>query len=547
MGTKQRIQVYDTTLRDGNQATAIGLSCTDKLSIASRLHDLGVHYIEGGWPTPSNVVDAEFFAKTRRSPFRDKLAVFGSTRRKHTTCGRDELVQTMVKAGTRVATVFGKSWDLHVESVLGTSLPENLAMIGDTVRYLKRYFDEVLFDAEHFFDGCRENSAYALETLHAAQQAGADCIVLCDTNGGMLPEEFRALYAAAAEAVSAPLGIHTHNDSGCAAANTFQAVQLGAVHVQGTINGLGERCGNANLCTIIPGLQLKLGYAVLAPQRLARLTEASVFVSEVANISHDIRQPYVGEAAFSHKAGTHADGVRKVRRSFEHVPPESVGNARRFVVSDQAGTSTILAKLTNIAPGVSKRDPRVRAVLKRILALEAEGFQFEAADASFELVVREMLGQFREPFDVNGFRTIGEHLESGDIRAEATIKVAHGGSAEHTASDGDGPVNALDNALRKALVRFFPSLASVKLEDYKVRVLDASDGTEAKVRVLIESSDGRQRWGTIGVSTNIIEASWQALVDSLKYKLMKESLAQPRRRAKRKRPAPKRRQSKRGM
>jgi 2-isopropylmalate synthase len=525
MGKQQAITIYDTTLRDGNQALGMHLSSADKLRIAAKLAELGLPYIEGGWPTPGNVVDLEFFARGCQAAFRDRLVVFGSTRRKGVTCAKDALLQSLVKCGTRTATLFGKSWDLHVKHVIGATPDENLDMIAESVAYLTRHFAEVFYDAEHFFDGYRANPDYALKTLAVAAQAGARCVVLCDTNGGTLPGEFLDMFRAVRAQFAAPLGVHMHNDAGCAVANTFLAVREGALHVQGTINGLGERCGNANLCTIIPGLQLKRGCRILSDAQLARLTEVSIVVSEVANIAHDMRQPYVGESAFSHKAGTHADGVRKVRESFEHVAPESVGNSRRFVVSDQAGSSTILARLSALEPGLDKHDPRVKAVLKRILELEAAGYQFEAADGSFELIAREVLGHFREPFDVKGFRVIEEHLENGNLLSEATIKVAHDGKSEHTAANGDGPVNALDNALRKALVRFFPSLASVKLEDYKVRVLDATEGTEAKVRVLIESSDGFERWGTVGVSTNIIEASWLALVDGLKYKLMKEHMA----------------------
>ncbi len=519
------ICVYDTTLRDGNQALGITLSSADKVNVAQRLADLGLPYLEGGWPTPNNAVDNGFFAAASKTPLRDRLVAFGSTRRKDTTCERDPLVQMLVKSGARSVTVFGKSWDLHVRKVIGTTFTENLDMIAETVSYLKKHFDKVFYDAEHFFDGYRSRPEYALETLGAAHQAGADCIVLCDTNGGLLPGELLETYRDVKQRFTAPLGVHMHNDAGCAVANTLLAVDEGAVHVQGTINGLGERCGNANLCSIIPSLQLKRGLPILKEEQLARLTEVSIYVSEIANIAHDIRQPYVGESAFSHKAGTHADGVRKVRESFEHVSPESVGNVRRFVLSDQAGTSTILARLANIGMKIDKGDPRAKALLKHILDMEAEGYQFEAAGGTFELVVREVLGQFTQPFVVNGFRVIEEHLENGELRSEATIKVTHDGREEHTAADGDGPVNALDNALRKALVRFFPSLASVKLEDFKVRVLDAAAGTEAKVRVLIESFDGKERWGTIGVSTNIIEASWLALVDSLEYKLMREHVA----------------------
>jgi len=522
--TNPPVTIYDTTLRDGNQAIGIGLSLNDKLHIAEKLHDLGMHYIEGGWPTPGNQVDIEFFNRAQKSSFRDVVTVFGSTRRSGVTCSKDPFMQRLIKSGAKNACIFGKSWDLHVKKVIRTTLSENVDMIASSIGYLKKHFDTVFYDAEHFFDGYIHNRAYALKTLTAAAEAGADCLVLCDTNGGLMPSDFLRIFNEVKECTAAPLGVHMHNDNGCAVACSYLGVQQGAVHVQGTINGLGERCGNANLCTIIPGLQLKMGHRVFTDEQLKSLTPASIYISEVANISHDIRQPYVGESAFSHKAGTHADGVRKVRESFEHVEPESVGNNRRFVVSDQAGASTILERLDGIAEGFTKKDPAVRGLLEKIVRLESEGYQFEAADGSFELIAREALGQFKEPFTVKGFRVTEEKRENGELFSEATIKVEENNVFEHTAAEGDGPVNALDNAVRKALVKFFPALKEVRLEDFKVRVLDERGGTGAKVRVLIESSDQKQRWSTIGVSTNIIEASWIAMVDSLKYKLMKDSL-----------------------
>jgi 2-isopropylmalate synthase len=421
-----------------------------------------------------------------------------------------------------VITIFGKTWDLHVTQVLRTTLKENLAMIHDSVSFLKRHTGEVFYDAEHFFDGYKASPSYALETLATARDAGADVLVLCDTNGGLLPDEFVKIFREVLAAFSCKLGVHMHNDAGCAEANSCLGVVEGADHVQGTINGLGERCGNANLCTIIPNLQLKRGYQLLSPHQLQSLTSVSVFIAEVANTIPDLAQPYVGEAAFSHKAGAHADAVRKVRASFEHVTPESVGNERHFVLSHQAGSATMLEKLKTVLPGIDKKDSRMKKLLLRLKELEAEGYQFEAAEGSFELLTHKMLGRFAAPFDVLGFRVIEEKRENGNVFSEATIKVQENDVVEHTAAEGDGPVNALDNALRKALVKFYPSLATVKLEDFKVRVLDGRDGTEAKVRVLIESSDGEARWATIGVSTNIIEASWLALIDSLQYKLMKE-------------------------
>jgi 2-isopropylmalate synthase len=525
MKTQTRsVAIYDTTLRDGNQAIGIGLSLSDKLDIADKLDELGIHYIEGGWPNPTNPIDSEFYARARQRSYRARLAAFGSTRRPGIACGDDPFMRSLVESQAPVVTIFGKSWDLHVEKVIRTSLDENIAMIGESIAWLKERVDEVVYDAEHFFDGYLRNPHYAVQTLEAARQAGADCIVLCDTNGGVLPDAFLRVYRAVAAAIDAPLGVHMHNDAGCADANSFLGVDEGAVQVQGTINGLGERCGNANLCTIIAGLQLKRGMDIIGDEQLRMLTSSSIFISEISNISHNRRQPYVGESAFSHKAGAHADGVRKIRQSFEHVDPARVGNVRRFVVSDQAGSGTILEKLKDIRPGLDKKDPAVKKLLGHIKELEGFGYQFEAADGSFQLHAREMLGLFSKPFTVRGFRVIEEKRANGEVFSEATIKVEEDGVFEHTAAEGDGPVNALDNALRKALVKFFPELSEVKLDDFKVRVLDGREGTEAKVRVLIESSDGAERWGTIGVSTNIIEASWIALVDSLKYKLMKVRL-----------------------
>jgi 2-isopropylmalate synthase len=522
MRPQKQIQIYDTTLRDGNQALGINLSLTDKLDIAAKLSELGVHYIEGGWPNPTNNVDIEFYKRASRLRLRPRLAVFGSTRRPAVSCATDPFVQALVKVEAPVATIFGKSWDLHVRKVLRVTLEENLALIHDTVSYLASRKDEVVYDAEHFFDGYKHNRDYALSTLAVAQDAGADVIVLCDTNGGTLPAEFLSIWQEVKRHVRCTLGVHTHNDAGCAEANTLLAVGEGATQVQGTINGIGERCGNANLCTVVPDLQLKLGYAVIPPAALRRFTEVSIFVSEVANVAHNIRMPYVGECAFSHKAGAHADGVRKANESFEHVKPESVGNTRQFVVSAQAGSSTILERLGALHSNLDKKDPLVKQLLAKIKELESGGYQFEAADASFELIAQEMLGRFTESFEFKGFRVIEEKRESGDVFSEATIKLKKDGVYEHTAAEGDGPVNALDNALRKALVKFYPNLSEVKLEDFKVRVLDGTQGTGAKVRVLIESSDGRERWGTVGVSANVIEAAWLALVDSLKYKLMKD-------------------------
>jgi 2-isopropylmalate synthase len=522
--TAPQVALYDTTLRDGNQALGMSLSLNDKLRIAEKLDELGMHYIEGGWPNPTNTIDTEFYTKVKKYKLKAKIAAFGSTRRPGSVTSKDPFLEMLVKTGAQVATIFGKSWDLHVREVINTTLEENIAMIAESVHFLKKHMDEVVYDAEHFFDGFKANPDYAMKSILAAQDGGADCIVLCDTNGGMLPDEVLSMFRNVKSQIKTPLGVHLHNDSGCAEASSCLAVLEGAVQVQGTINGLGERCGNANLCTIIPNLQLKRGFQLVTDKQLRMLTTTSVFVTEISNVTPNIRLPYVGEAAFSHKAGAHADGVRKVRQSFEHIPPESVGNQRQFVVSDQAGASTILEKLGTIQPGLDKKDPAVVKLLLKIKDLESNGYQFEAADASFELIAREILGQFKEPFKVMGFRVIEEQRENGDIFSEATIKIQERDQFEHTAAEGDGPVNALDNALRKALVKLYPSLQNVKLEDFKVRVLEGSDGTAAKVRVLIESSDGQSIWGPVGVSTNIIEASWLALIDSMKYKLMKDAI-----------------------
>ncbi len=518
------VTLYDTTLRDGNQGLGVHLSLSDKLRITQKLDELGVHYIEGGWPNPTNEIDLGYYREVKQLKVSARVAAFGSTRRPGIRVGDDEFVKALVESGAPVITMFGKTWDLHVEKVLRTTLEENIAMIGETIAFCRQYAGEVIYDAEHFFDGYRANPGYAMETLRAAHQAGAALIVLCDTNGGLLPDEFLTIWREVLPKVDCRLGIHVHNDSGCADAISCLAVIEGAAQVQGTINGLGERCGNANLCTIIPNLQLKRAVPLISPEQLELLRPVSLFVAEVANLIPAVGQPYVGEAAFSHKAGAHADAVRKVRHSFEHIAPELVGHARQFVVSHQAGSSTMLEKLSTILPNLDKKDPRVKKLLFHIKELETSGYQFEAAEGSFELIARQMLGQFTEPFSVLAFRVIEEKRESGEAYSEATIKVRQNDHVEHTAAEGDGPVNALDHALRKALVRLFPSLAEVKLEDFKVRVLDGRDGTGAKVRVLIESSDGNTRWGTVGVSTNIIEASWLALIDALKFKLMRESL-----------------------
>jgi len=517
------VKIYDTTLRDGAQAEGISFSVDDKIMIAQELDRLGVHYIEGGWPNPTNPKDLSFFIRAKEVNFRNsRIVAFGSTRRTGNAPEKDATLNTLLSAGTESVAIFGKSWDLHVTDVLRTTLDENLRIIEDSISYLKGMGREVIFDAEHYFDGYRNNPEYAIKTLKAAESGGADIIVLCDTNGGCLPSEFRRIVEETKKHISIPFGIHVHNDSGVAVANSIIAVELGATQVQGTINGFGERCGNANLCTVIPNLKLKLGIDCISDEGLKELSRISRFVSEVANVAHDHRQPYVGESAFAHKGGAHVDGVIKITRSFEHIDPELVGNERRFLLSDQAGTSAIVSKLGRIKPGLDKRDPVVQELLKELKRMENEGYSFEAAEGSFELLARKFLKMYEDPFQLESFRTIVEKRgDDGRVFSEATVRIVINGEEKYMAAEGDGPVNALDNALRKALEGTYPELKEVRLEDYKVRVLSSRAGTAAKVRVLIESSDGREIWGTVGVSENIIEASWIALADSLNYKILK--------------------------
>jgi 2-isopropylmalate synthase len=517
------VYVYDTTLRDGNQARGVSLSLEDKVFLAKKLDEFGVHYIEGGWPNPTNPIDVQFYPEIKKSKLKNaRIAAFGSTRRPKVKPGEDAGLNYMLQTGAPVQTIFGKSWDLHVLKILKTSLDENLSMIEDSVRYLKKNCDELIYDAEHFFDGYKENPEYALKTLQAALTGGADWVVLCDTNGGLLPHECQKIYDAVSAQLDCPLGAHMHNDSGCAEANTLVCIAQGARHFQGTMNGLGERCGNANLCTLIPDIEIKMNLQVIGKERLKHLTELSLYVSEIANVHPDLRQPFVGEAAFSHKGGAHIDGVLKEKRSFEHIDPAVIGNERIYILSDQAGGATIVEKLRKFIPDLDKKGPRVKNLLHRVKQMESEGYQFEAAEASFRLLAKKELGLYKEPFAFKGFRVIEEKRDDDTSYSEATIKMEADGRVEHTAADGDGPVNALDNAIRKALTRFYPEVSQIRLTDYKVLVINAKTGTAAKVRVLIESSDGHEFWGTVGVSENIIEASWIALIDSINYKLMKD-------------------------
>jgi 2-isopropylmalate synthase len=518
------IKIYDTTLRDGSQAEDIAFSVEDKVRIAQKLDALGIHYIEGGWPG-SNPKDLQFFQEIKSIPISTaKIVAFGSTCRAGIPPQRDPHLQSLIEAGTEVITIFGKSWDIHPLKALNITLDQNLEMIHSSLRFLKDRVEEVIFDAEHFFDGFKNNPQYAFATLKTAQEAKADWIVLCDTNGGTLPDQIQSIVREVKKYISVPLGIHVHNDAEMAVANTLLAVKEGIRMVQGTINGYGERCGNANLCSILPNLKLKMGINCISDAQLKMITEVSRFVSELANLPPHKYLPYVGESAFAHKGGVHVSAIRKSDITYEHIQPEQVGNHRRVLVSDLSGESNILYKAAEYKIDMESKDPKVRAILHDLKRLENQGFQFEGAEASFEILIKKALGQSKKFFELMGFRVIVEKKEEENPPlSEATLMVRVGDRVEHTAAVGNGPVNALDNAIRKALEKFYPELKEVKLLDYKVRILSTKDGTGAQTRVLIESGDGKSRWGTVGVSENIIQASWQALVDSIDYKLLKEN------------------------
>jgi 2-isopropylmalate synthase len=520
----RRIEIYDTTLRDGAQTEGISFSVEDKIRISEKLDELGIHYIEGGWPG-SNPRDLEYFKKVKKLKLgTSRIVAFGSTHRPKHKVSDDAMFKSLLEADVQLITIFGKTWDFHVREALKISLQENLDIIYNSVAYLKKHVETVFFDAEHFFDGYKDNPKYALKCLMAAQNAGADCIIPCDTNGGSLPGDIQMIFDAIIKVIQTPLGIHAHNDSDCAVANSVVAVVNGASQVQGTINGLGERCGNANICSVIPDLQIKLGMQCIRPEQLKRLRDVARFVNEIANTRHFKRQPFVGDSAFAHKAGIHVSAIRKRPETYEHIRPELVGNSQRVLISDLAGKSNILRKAEEFGIHLDPDSPQIQDIITTLKNLENEGFQFEAAEASFELLMKKALGLHKRFFDLIGFRTIIEKRREGEEpTSEATIMVKVGGRIEHTAATGKGPVNAIDNALRKALDKFYPTLKNVKLHDYKVRVLTAGKGTSAKVRVLVESGDEEESWGTVGVSVNIIEASYQALVDSIEYKLLKEN------------------------
>ncbi|UCH12770.1 MAG: citramalate synthase [Candidatus Omnitrophota bacterium] len=517
----KKIALYDTTLRDGSQTEGISLSVMDKLRIAQRLDKLGIQYIEGGWPG-SNPKDMEFFKKIKRKSLKNSaITAFGSTRRPGKSTGKDKNVRTLLESGCKVITIFGKSSVLHVRDILRTSNEENLKMIYDTVKYLKSKGKTVFFDAEHFFDGYFGNPSYALKTLIAAQDAGSDTIILCDTNGGTLTHDLSRVISEIKPNISVPLGIHAHNDNALAVANSLAAVSLGCQHVQGTINGYGERCGNADLCAIIANLKIKMGIDCVSDSKLKELTEVSRFVAEACNMKHQDNQPFVGQSAFAHKGGVHINAVMKNPHSYEHIRPDLVGNKRRVLVSELSGKSTILFKAKEMELDLKGKDRKTKKILNLLQDLEHKGYHFEAAQGSFELLVKRALKKYKDFFKLEGYKVIIEKTEEGKVRSEATIKLRVKDKVEYTASKGDGPVNALDRALRKALLDFYPALAKMHLSDFRVRVLDEKAGTAAKVRVLIQSQDAKKSWWTIGVSENIIEASWDALVDSVEYKLLK--------------------------
>ena len=520
----KKVYIYDTTLRDGTQTEGISLSCKDKINIAKKLDDFGVDFIEGGWPF-SNPKDKEFFDYFKNNPLKkSKLVPFGSTAHPSKPASEDKNLISLLDSETEYVTIFGKTWDLHVNDILRIKLEDNIRIISDSVAFLNKNGKKVFYDAEHFFDGYKANPDYALKTVQAAIKAGAELVVFCDTNGGMLPSEIKTIVQEVKSKLSIDkFGIHCHNDFGVAVANSIISVDQGCIHIQGTINGYGERCGNADLVSIISILQLRIGKSVVSAKNLAEITHLSRFVSEVCNMAHRDNYPFVGRSAFAHKGGIHIDAVIKNPRAYENIDPGLVGNKRKFVVSELAGKSTLVLKAKELEFDLDKKSDKAKNLHKLIQNLEKEGYQFEAAEGSFKLLLQKEFKNHKNFFDLLGFKVVVEKKEDNKLVSEALIKLKINGKEEHISSLGDGPVNALDNALRKALSKFHPTLSKMHLTDFKVRVLDEKGGTTAKVRVLIESQDEKDSWSTIGVSENIIEASWQALSDSVEYKLLKDS------------------------
>lgn len=519
----KKVQIFDSTLRDGAQGENVNFSVEDKLNVMKALDDFGIDFIEAGNPA-SNPKDLEFFRKAESYTLKhSKLVAFGSTRRKNISCEEDANLCTLAETNVEYVSVFGKSWDMHATEIINTTLEENLAMISDTVRFLTQRGKKVLFDAEHFFDGYKANPDYALKTIKTAEEAGAAAAVLCDTNGGCFPDEITEITKKAVETLNIPVGIHCHNDTDCAVANSIAAVKAGALQVQGTVTGIGERCGNTNLSCVIANLQLKLGIQCVPQESEVKLTQLARYIAEVCNIKLAGSMPYVGKSAFSHKGGMHADGVQKNSRSFEHIPPEAVGNKRNILLSEVAGRSAVLHRINEIAPELTKESPETKDIIDLLKDMEFKGYQYEAAEASFELLVKKYLGKIENFFEISYFKIIGEKEGEFQNPSSAIVKIAVNGKTQIAADEGNGPVNAIDKALRQALTVFYPSIAEVHLTDYKVRIMDSSAATATSVRVLIESTDGNDIWTTVGASTDVINASVTALIDSMEYKLMKDS------------------------
>ncbi len=519
---KKRVELYDTTLRDGSQSEGISFSVDDKLKITEKLDNLGMHFIEGGWPG-SNPKDMEYFKRVKSLNLKNaEVVAFGSTRRADNPASSDKNLKAFLNSGAQIVTIFGKTWDLHVKDVFKIPLSENLKMIEDSVRYLVKHGVRVFYDAEHFFDGYKDNPEYAIKTLLAAESAGAEVLVLCDTNGGTLPSEVVSIMEEIKDKISIPLGIHAHNDCGLAVANSIAAVQSGAIQVQGTINGYGERCGNANLTTIIGILGVKMNISSIKKNTLKHLTETAHYIAEICNMQLPNNHPFVGRSAFAHKGGVHINAVMKNSRTYEHIAPELVGNERRILVSELAGRSSLAMRAKEINIDLDRKSPEAQRVMDILQELEYEGYHFEIAEASFKVLLYKETKKRHKFFELLGFRVIVESMPEAGISTEATVKIKVNDKVEYTVAEGDGPVNALDFALKKSLIKFYPEIEEMHLTDFKVRVLDGREGTAAKVRVLIQSQDAEESWTTIGVSENIIEASWQALVDSVEYKLIKK-------------------------